>query len=160
MLDVNDEKPRFMHKVYQGFMSKDLSRLRNDLVVRAFDDDAVGDRNSVIRYEILSGNAEKKFAIDEKTGRITVREPLNEGLHRAAASNERRQQRQNRAGEDGEFTIDPVITLSVRAYDLGIPALESIVPVHIFTEEVSSRLMRFIIPEPPEIVENARDEFR
>ena len=35
--------------------------------------------------------------------------------------------------------VDPVITLTVRAYDLGIPSLESEVPVHIFTEEVSSR---------------------
>ena len=35
--------------------------------------------------------------------------------------------------------VDPVITLTVRAYDLGIPSLETEVPVHIFTEEVSSR---------------------
>ena len=164
VLDVNDEKPKFMSPLYQGFMSSDLTHLRNELIIQATDGDAQGDRNSRIRYEILSGNNERKFSIDAESGKITVREALNIGLTRAAASNERRQNRQSRnnGGETGGAlrTVDPVITLLVRAYDLGIPSLGSTVPVHIFTEEVSSRLMRFIIPEKPEIVENARAEFR
>ncbi len=38
VLDVNDEAPKFLRKKYQGFMSKDLTRLRNHLQVevRAF----------------------------------------------------------------------------------------------------------------------------
>ena len=35
--------------------------------------------------------------------------------------------------------VDPVITLVVRAYDLGIPSLDSEVPVHIYTEDMFSR---------------------
>ena len=42
--------------------------------------------------------------------------------------------------------IEPVITLTVRAYDGGIPSLSSQVPVQIFTAEVSApRAMRFIV---------------
>ena len=53
-----------------------------------------------------------------------------------------------------------MITLTVRAYDLGIPSLESEVPVHIFTEETSSRTMRFIIDEAPDRVEREEDKVR
>jgi hypothetical protein len=48
---------------------------------------------------------------------------------------------------DGEGEINPMITLTVRAYDDGIPSLSAEVPVHIFTEDVSSRMMRFIVPQ-------------
>ena len=48
---------------------------------------------------------------------------------------------------DAESEINPVITLTVRAYDDGIPSLSAEVPVHIFTEDVSSRMMRFIVPQ-------------
>ena len=42
--------------------------------------------------------------------------------------------------------IEPVITLTVRAYDGGIPSLASEVPVQIFTTDVSApRAMRFIV---------------
>ena len=41
------------------------------------DSDLAGSKNAAIRYEIIRGNYEKKFAIDEVTGVITVREPLN-----------------------------------------------------------------------------------
>ena len=33
IIDVNDKKPVFLKKRYQGFMNKDLSNLRNDLQV-------------------------------------------------------------------------------------------------------------------------------
>jgi len=56
--------------------------------------------------------------------------------------------------------LDPVIILTVRAYDLGIPSLDAEVPVHIFTEDVSSRSMRFIVNLPPETVEEQEDEIR
>ena len=35
--DVNDHAPRFVRKKYQGFMNKDLTKLRNDLQVEAND---------------------------------------------------------------------------------------------------------------------------
>ena len=33
VLDVNDQPPRFVKRKYQGFMNKDLTKLRNDLQV-------------------------------------------------------------------------------------------------------------------------------
>ena len=54
----------------------------------------------IIRYEIIAGNYEQKFSIDQNSGVISVVEPL-QGL-----SNGRSQ----RALEE----IDPIITLQVR----------------------------------------------
>ena len=48
----------------------------------------------------------------------------------------------------------------VRAYDLGIPSLDSEVPVHIYTEDMFSRTMRFIIPETPEKVGQEQEQIR
>ena len=60
-------------------MTPDLSRLRNDdLRVEATDADAPGSPNSLVRYEIIRGNYDNKFEIDEKTGRIRVARPLVE----------------------------------------------------------------------------------
>lgn len=59
---------------------------------------------------------------------------------------------------DGDAEINPVITLTVRAYDDGIPSLDAEVPVHIFTEDVSSRMMRFIVSQDPESVEENQDQ--
>ena len=60
--------------------------------------------------------------------------------------------------DDGVSEINPVITLTVRAYDDGVPSLDSEVPVHIFTEDVSSRMMRFIVPQDPESVGEHQDQ--
>ena len=56
--------------------------------------------------------------------------------------------------------MDPIITLMVRAYDLGIPSLDAEVPVHIYTEDMFSRTMRFIIPETPEKVDREQEKIR
>ena len=132
-------------------MNADLTKLRNDLQVRAVDGDAPGSKNSDVRYEILTGNYERKFAIDSVTGVISVKEPLldEEGIER------RRRRRRGRNGKqqsrdaaggahtqscllikckcelsssldnvaDSGGAVEPVITLTVRAYDLGIPSL-------------------------------------
>lgn len=118
--------------------------------VEASDKDRPGSKNSQIRYEIINGNYEKKFAIDEFTGEIFVREPLTPTNLRSNTGTERKR----------ASSLDPVITLIVRAYDLGIPSLDAEVPVHIFTEEVSSRTMRFIVPRSPEEVAQNEAEIR
>ena len=53
-----------------------------------------------------------------------------------------------------------MITLIVRAYDLGIPSLSSEVPVQIFTTDVSSRTMKFIVDKDPETVGKRHNEIR
>ena len=141
--DVNDVPPLFKQRKYEGFMSSDLSRLRNNLQVEAVDNDKRGTQNSDVRYEIIAGNYEKKFSIDEETGVISVVEPLfgNNG-------------RSERALDE----IDPIITLQVRAYDLGIPSLDSQVPVNIFTQDVQSRVVKFIVDGEVEEVFRNQDE--
>ena len=71
-------------------MNADLTRLRNELQVQAVDGDAPGSRNSDVRYEILTGNYERKFSIDPVSGVISVLEPLLEG-----DAMERRRRRRN-----------------------------------------------------------------
>ena len=126
--DVNDVPPLFKRRKYEGFMTPDLTRLRNDLQVEAVDLDKRGTQNSDVRYEIIKGNYEKKFSIDEQTGVISVIEPLQE-LSKGRSARDLSMEE-----------IDPIITLHVRAYDLGIPSLDSEVPVNIFTQDVQSRL--------------------
>ena len=54
--------------------------------------------------------------------------------------------------------VEPVITLYVRAYDLGIPSLDSEVPVNIFTQDVTSRIIKVIIPGSVDRVRERRSE--
>ena len=144
--DVNDVPPLFKQRKYEGFMTSDLSRLRNNLQVEAVDLDKTGTQNSDVRYEIIAGNYEKKFSIDEETGVISVVEPLqmfgNGRTERDLSLDE----------------IDPIITLQVRAYDLGIPSLDSQVPVNIFTQDVQSRVVKFIVEGSASEVSDRQDE--
>ena len=57
-------------------MNAELTRLRNDLQVEAVDGDAPGGKNSDVRYEILTGNYERKFSVDSVSGVVSVKEPL------------------------------------------------------------------------------------
>lgn len=144
--DVNDVPPLFKQRKYEGFMTSDLSRLRNNLQVEAVDLDKTGTQNSDVRYEIIAGNYEKKFSIDGETGVISVVEPLqifgNGRTERDLSLDE----------------IDPIITLQVRAYDLGIPSLDSQVPVNIFTQDVQSRVVKFIVEGSASEVSDRQDE--
>ena len=45
-------------------------------MLQAVDADKPNTKNSQIRYEIISGNYDKKFRIDEITGVLSVIEPL------------------------------------------------------------------------------------
>ena len=154
VIDVNDNPPIFKKRKYQGFMNKDLTGLRNDLQVEAYDNDQLDTKNSQIRYEIIQGNYEKKFFIDSLTGKISVLEPLQDLVRNGrATTNSTIIQRITQPN------IEPVISLTVRAYDLGVPSLDSEVLVHIFTEQTSSRTMRFIVYEDPDILNERQDEF-
>ena len=144
--DVNDVPPLFKQRKYEGFMTSDLSRLRNNLQVEAVDLDKTGTQNSDVRYEIIAGNYEKKFSIDEETGVISVVEPLQ-------VFGNGRTERDLSLDE-----IDPIITLQVRAYDLGIPSLDSQVPVNIFTQDVQSRVVKFIVEGSVSEVKDRQDE--
>ncbi len=126
------------------------------LQVEAFDADEPGTANSDIRYEIINGNYEKKFYIEPSTGVISVQEPLDPATFGRTGRDTKLQQ----VGSGSGDSIEPVISLTVRAYDLGIPSQGSEVLVHIFTERVATRTMRFIVNEEPAVVDKKQDEIR
>ncbi len=118
------------------------------LKVEAFDLDQAGTKNSEIRYEIIHGNYDKKFHIDSFTGQVSVMEPLTLDLIRQSRQAALAPSKVQRISSN----IEPVISLTVRAYDLGIPSLDSEVLVHIFTEQTTSRTMQFIVYEDADVL--------
>ena len=59
------------------------------------DRDSPDTKNSDIRYEIINGNYERKFSIDEYTGVISVTEPLNLNFVRQRGKENGRKRKRN-----------------------------------------------------------------
>ena len=68
-------------------MNAELTRLRNDLQVEAVDGDAPGGKNSDGRYEILTGNYERKFSVDSVSGVVSCDVSFEQGSASVALSN-------------------------------------------------------------------------
>nr|XP_015205333.1 PREDICTED: protocadherin Fat 2 [Lepisosteus oculatus] len=73
--DCNDHAPAFMSSRYEGRVLNMATAGAEVLQVKALDKDKGS--NAEIIYTFLSGNTEGAFAIDPKTGRITVAKPLD-----------------------------------------------------------------------------------
>ena len=73
--DVNDNKPRFTQPSYSASIDEDESTGASVVKVSATDND-VGN-NSVITYDIKTGNEQGVFKLDEKTGEITLNKALD-----------------------------------------------------------------------------------
>lgn len=67
LLDVNDNPPEFERAVYEFVLSPSLNNFTSAAFVKAVDKDAEPP-NNVVRYEIIQGNSDGKFAINEETG--------------------------------------------------------------------------------------------
>ncbi|CAB3248000.1 unnamed protein product [Arctia plantaginis] len=134
LLDVNDNPPEFERSLYEFVLSPTLNNFTSAAFVKAVDKDAEPP-NNVVRYEIIQGNG--KFAINEQTGELY----LLETLKRTKKQNVQRQRRQSENQEESE-----VYTLSIRAYDLGIPRMYSTTAVKIYPPESKTRTMSFIVP--------------
>ncbi|XP_047513751.1 cadherin-86C isoform X2 [Pieris napi] len=134
LLDVNDNPPEFERTLYEFVLSPNLSNFTSSAFVKAVDKDAEPP-NNLVRYEIIEGNRDGKFAINEGTGELYLLEPLT----RTKKDNARRRKRDN--DEDSE-----VFVLTIRAYDLGIPRSSSTTTVKIYPPESKTRTMSFIIP--------------
>lgn len=81
----------------------------------AIDIDQINTTNSMVNYEILQGNFENMFEIDRQNGRIKLtRSDINQRSSSTLNA------------------IPNLINLTVRAYDLGIPQLSSLVKVFIY----------------------------
>lgn len=100
----------------------------------AIDIDEFNTSNSVVNYEILHGNYENIFHLDGNTGDITM------------SPAKRKQLKSN------------PVTLTVRAYDLGIPQMSSAINISIYII-VSPFLLNFFIDyfnfsEPTKFLQN------
>ncbi|KAM9311041.1 cadherin EGF LAG seven-pass G-type receptor 1 [Gastrophryne carolinensis] len=75
VLDVNDNNPTFTEKVYQLRLNEDAAVGSSVLTMTAIDRDV----NSVVTYQITSGNTRNRFAITSQSGGglITLALPLD-----------------------------------------------------------------------------------
>ncbi|XP_072336405.1 cadherin EGF LAG seven-pass G-type receptor 2 isoform X1 [Scyliorhinus torazame] len=80
VLDVNDNNPEFSQKMYQIRLNEDAAVGSSVVTVLAIDRDV----NSVVTYQISSGNTRNRFAITSQSGggRITLALPLDYKLER------------------------------------------------------------------------------
>ena len=95
---------------------------------QAIDRDAE-EPNNIVRYEIMSGNYENKFYLNEVTGELLIRGKLTSRRRNRSKRLVKRQSdyqddfyNQRPQGRDSsgyEDVLDSVIVLTVRAYDLG-----------------------------------------
>ncbi|XP_022254266.1 cadherin-23-like [Limulus polyphemus] len=115
--DVNDNVPRFLLPRYEARINENEANFLSPLVVQARDDDLNGTKNSEVRYQIIRGDQENNFSIDSVSGEIKPRTPLD--FEKIAQGK----------GDIRTFT------LTVQAYDLGLPSLHSDVSVVIYVQD-------------------------
>ncbi|XP_067209470.1 uncharacterized protein [Linepithema humile] len=75
ILDVNDNAPIFEKSVYEFTLNADLTNFTMPAFIKATDADAEPP-NNVIRYELIHGNYENKFYLNEITGELILRSPI------------------------------------------------------------------------------------
>lgn len=121
ILDVNDNEPRFIQSRYDAVLNPDQTTFTQPLIVQAFDADEPDTPSSRITYEIIDGNYQGKFEIDNVTGKITIKSPL---------TFERNLKLPNFFEKKSSGLISSII-LTVRAHDNGIPYRYSTVKVYL-----------------------------
>ncbi|XP_030382490.1 cadherin-86C [Scaptodrosophila lebanonensis] len=139
IIDVNDESPVFEYDLYEFLLATDHKGFITTAYIHAADKDATAPNNEV-RYELINGNYESMFALDNVTGELTLREKVN--LRRIEERN--RQTHESTATSSSENT--DTIILSARAYDLGVPVQSSTTKIHIYPQERLERTITFVIP--------------
>ncbi|KAF3694240.1 Protocadherin Fat 2 FAT tumor suppressor -like protein 2 Precursor [Channa argus] len=108
--DVNDNAPVFKQGDYRAEVSEDL--VPGSLVMKVTATDLDGPINNLLRYSIVSGDAQQQFSIHPRSGEITVQTAL-----------------------DREET--PHYSLTVQAADEGNPPLSSAVLITITVTDVN-----------------------
>jgi Cadherin domain len=130
LIDVNDESPVFEKPLYEFILTADLKNFTIPAFIKAIDGDAEAP-NNIVRYEIIHGNYENKFALNEVTGQLMLREPLVKRSKRQANSQ--------------KPEVD-VYVLTARAFDLGVPVRFSTTTVRIYPPESRARVVTFLVP--------------
>nr|XP_031834415.1 uncharacterized protein LOC116427790 [Nomia melanderi] len=75
LLDVNDNPPIFEKDVYEFMLNSDLTNFTSPAFLKAIDNDAEPP-NNIVRYEIIHGNYENKFYLNETSGELILRPPI------------------------------------------------------------------------------------
>ncbi|KAH0567452.1 cadherin-86C [Cotesia glomerata] len=159
LLDVNDNAPVFEKDSYEFILNSDLTNFTSSAIIKAFDADAEPP-NNVVNYEIIHGNYDKKFYLDENTGELFLREQITKVRNARHNSDQKISinYRKNLIKSQNNFinsTLNPeniseknetidqkllrkkredkniVFTLTARAYDLGVPHLSSTTEINI-----------------------------
>lgn len=131
LIDVNDETPIFEKTLYEFILTTDLKNFTIPAFIKAIDSDAE-EPNNIVRYEIIHGNYENKFALNEITGQLMLREPLTKRNKRQANKNQKPDM--------------DVFVLTARAFDLGVPVRFSTTTVRIYPPESRARSVAFLVP--------------
>ncbi|XP_035210796.1 cadherin-23-like isoform X2 [Stegodyphus dumicola] len=126
--DVNDNTPRFLQQKYEARLNENEDNFLTPLIVQAQDDDLRGSSNSQVRYQIVDGDRNKNFTINQLTGEIRPRTMVDF---------------EKMSNEKGDIRT---FELKVRAYDLGSPSLYSDVPVIIYVQDVNDFPPVFVQP--------------
>ncbi|KZC14888.1 Cadherin-86C [Dufourea novaeangliae] len=75
LLDVNDNPPIFEKDIYDFMLNGDLTNFTSPAVIKALDADTEPP-NNIIRYEIIHGNYENKFYLNDTSGELILRSPI------------------------------------------------------------------------------------
>ncbi|XP_055621395.1 cadherin-23 [Toxorhynchites rutilus septentrionalis] len=126
VLDVNDNPPFFLQNLYEARLLENKLSLETPLIIEARDADLNGTQNSEIWYDIIEGEFKNNFTIDNRTGKLEPRTPIDFELL-----------------DGGTFNIRP-IHLTVLSFDGGIPKLSSRVPVVIYVQDVNDHPPTFL----------------
>lgn len=137
LTDVNDETPIFEKSLYEFILTPDLRNFTIPAFVKALDNDAE-EPNNIVRYELIYGNYENKFQLNEVTGQLTLREPLMKMRPNNARN---RRQTANDNQRDSEAFV-----LTARAFDLGVPVRWSATTIRVYPPESRTRTVSFVVP--------------
>ncbi|KAF7414920.1 hypothetical protein HZH68_003409 [Vespula germanica] len=88
LIDVNDNVPIFEKSIYMFFLNSDLTNFTSSAMIKATDADAEPP-NNVVRYEIIHGNYEDKFYLNEITGELILRSPITKVRRKKQSTAER-----------------------------------------------------------------------
>ncbi|KAK2717587.1 hypothetical protein QYM36_006383, partial [Artemia franciscana] len=121
LLDFNDNAPEFSQKLYQFRVKENSHSFDAPAFLKATDSDEHGTPNSAVRFYILPGQYSQNFSIDEISGELTLREPLDF----------------EKISVDQNDSCYRRVDLQVRANDLGEPQLSSVADVDIYVEDLN-----------------------
>lgn len=111
-------------------MTTDLRNFTIPAYIKATDNDAEPP-NNIVRYEIIHGNYENKFVLNDVTGHLMLREPLMQRKRNARQIN---------------TPNDDIFVLTARAFDLGVPVRFSTTTIRIYPPESRTRVLSFLVP--------------